>query len=370
MGGGSSIAKAKIPDPPTFAGSENKMQLQDWLNQLVLFCTASGTTTDKQKIIAALSRLRAPASTYMRHYFDKNTKGEDLGTWDTFVSELKSIYGQRDDKEGAKKEITALWSNKDLAKKNFVKYVECYCTLACIVSYTDEVHIDKLKDVVPDDLCKSLIMYELSDKMPNKWDNYIKLLMQAYKALHPEKAQGTIFGDSGNGKNGGNDNRDPNAMEIDQAKKGKGKEANSTEKAQKYCQICGDKGKKSKAKSHNTADCYDKPGNENKRPQYKSTTAPSSSKPSSSSNGSYNGAGKNKSFKSRLLELLNTMGDDDNDEDSPTKDVVVNSATIEEVFDPKPAAQGAIAHVDDVPKGSRVPTGPIGTALMDFPKGL
>jgi len=32
--------------------------------------------------------------------------------------------GQRDDKKGAKKELTALWVNKDLAKKNFVKYTE------------------------------------------------------------------------------------------------------------------------------------------------------------------------------------------------------------------------------------------------------
>ena len=40
------------------------------------------------------------------------------------AQELKNIYGQRDDKEGAKKELTVLWVNKDLAKKNFVKYAE------------------------------------------------------------------------------------------------------------------------------------------------------------------------------------------------------------------------------------------------------
>jgi len=36
----------------------------------------------------------------------------------------KNIYRQRNDKEGAKKKLTALWVNKDLAKKNFVKYAK------------------------------------------------------------------------------------------------------------------------------------------------------------------------------------------------------------------------------------------------------
>ena len=47
-------------------------------------------------------------------------------TWGDFAQELKNIYGQRDDKEGAKKELTALWVNKDLARKNFIKYTERY----------------------------------------------------------------------------------------------------------------------------------------------------------------------------------------------------------------------------------------------------
>jgi len=45
-----------------------------------------------------------------------------------------------------------LWVNKDLAKKNFIKYAEWYRTLARIVNYSDEVHIDKMKEVIPDKL--------------------------------------------------------------------------------------------------------------------------------------------------------------------------------------------------------------------------
>jgi len=60
----------------------------------------------------------------MKSYYDKVQAGQGIGSWGDFAQELKNIYRQRNDKEGAKKELTALWVNKDLAKKNFVKYAE------------------------------------------------------------------------------------------------------------------------------------------------------------------------------------------------------------------------------------------------------
>ena len=60
----------------------------------------------------------------MKSYYDKVQAGQGVGSWDNFVQKLKNIYGQRDNKKGAKKELTVLWVNKDLAKKNFVKYTE------------------------------------------------------------------------------------------------------------------------------------------------------------------------------------------------------------------------------------------------------
>ena len=77
-----------------------------------------------RKIICALTCLCAPASTYMKLYYDKVQTGLSVGSWGDFAQELKNIYGQQDDKEGAKKELMALWVNKDLARKNFVKYAE------------------------------------------------------------------------------------------------------------------------------------------------------------------------------------------------------------------------------------------------------
>ena len=43
---GNIASKAKIPEPPTFAGSENKMHLHDWLSQIALYCLASGIIVD------------------------------------------------------------------------------------------------------------------------------------------------------------------------------------------------------------------------------------------------------------------------------------------------------------------------------------
>jgi len=331
--GGNVISKAKVPEPPTFAGSENKMHLHDWLSQIALYCSASGIIADDQKIVCALTRLRAPASTYMKSYYDKVQTGQGVGSWGDFAQELKNIYGQRDDKEGAKKELTALWVNKDLAKKNFVKYAERYRTLARIVNYSDEVHIDKMKEVIPDELRNALVIYEITNQSPKTWDDYLKLLMQAYKALHPDKAQGAIFGPEANGEKSGG-KKDPDAMEIDEIQKKEGKSL-------RYYQICAGKGFKNKAKSHNTVDCYDKPGNEDKRPQKSSSQKPFPPGPSKN---------KNQSFRARLMKLLEEENDDS---ESPSEVVNVNSASIEEIPDPVPLSR----------KGK-------GTPKLDFPLGL
>ena len=108
-----------------------------------------------------------------------------------------------------------LWVNKDLARKNFVKYAEWYRTLARIVNYSNEIHIDKMKEVIPDELWNALVIYEITNQSPKTWDNYLKLLMQAYKALYLNKTQGAIFGPEAIGEKSGG-KKDPDAMEIDE----------------------------------------------------------------------------------------------------------------------------------------------------------
>jgi len=72
--------------------------------------------------------------------------------------------------------------------------VERYQILARIVNYIDEVHIDKLKEDIPNELQNTLVMYEITNQTPKNWDDYIKLLISVYKASYPDKTQDAIFG--------------------------------------------------------------------------------------------------------------------------------------------------------------------------------
>jgi len=83
--GGNIASKTKVPEPPIFAGSENKMQLHDWLSQIALYYSASGIIADDQKIICALTCLCVPTSTYMKSYYDKVQAGQGVGSWGDFV---------------------------------------------------------------------------------------------------------------------------------------------------------------------------------------------------------------------------------------------------------------------------------------------
>ena len=176
-----------------------------------------------------------------------------------------------------------------------------------------------MKEVIPNELRNALVIYEITNQSPKTWDDYLKLLMQAYKALHLDKAQGTIFGPEANREKSGG-KKDPDAMEIDEIQKKEGKNL-------RYYQIYAGKGFKNKAKSHNTVDCYNKPGNEDKCPHKTSSQKPSPLGPSKN---------KNQSFRARLIKLLEEESDDP--ESSP-EGVNVNSMLIEEIPDPVPLSR-------------------------------
>ena len=56
--------------------------------------------------------------------------------------------------------------------------------LARIVNYSNKVYIDKIKKVISDELQNMLVIYEITNQSSKTWDDYLKLLMQAYKALY------------------------------------------------------------------------------------------------------------------------------------------------------------------------------------------
>ena len=234
----------KIGEPPKFSGADKKStDLQDWIAQLGVWFAHEGIVTDKQKIVTALSRLEGAAQKYMGSYYELVEQGAYTGTWEHFKGELKAIYGQRDDKEGAKKELAALFENKHLANSDFIKYAEKFRTLGRLSGYDSALLIEKLRLVITQDLRMCLI--GAGTNVPTVWTEFLDLLLGYYKALHPEKAHGAIFGSGSKG-----DTTVP--MEVDRAEKkkgkGKGKEVNSAEKSNKFCAI-------HKKHGHTTEEC-------------------------------------------------------------------------------------------------------------------
>jgi len=45
-----------------------------------------------------------------------------------------------------------------------------------------------MKEVIPDELQNVLVIYEITNQFLKTWDDYFKLLIQAYKALYLDKA--------------------------------------------------------------------------------------------------------------------------------------------------------------------------------------
>ena len=270
-GAGSSHSRQpKIAEPPAFTGAEDKVTLNEWLRLVTLWNSHEGVVTDSKKIVVALSLLKGAAHKYMSSYYDKLESGQNVGTWENFKKELVQIYGQRDDKEGAKKELTSLFNNKDLAQKNFVKYAERFRTLGRLSGYDDSLLIEKLRLVLDNQMRMCLI--GARNNLPTKWTDFLDVLLEFYKELYPEKTQGKIFAKASSD--------DSVPMEVDSQKKkkekGKGKEVNSAEKSK------GDKQKKfchiHKTHGHNTDECKMNP----KSPNYSKPEEKKASKPSSS----------------------------------------------------------------------------------------
>jgi len=92
---------------------------------------------------------------------------------------------------------------------------------------------------------------------------------------------------------------------------------------------------------HNTVDCYNKPGNEDKHPYKTSFQKPSLLGPSKN---------KNQSSRAQLMKILD---EDNNDLDFSPEDVKINNTSIKAIPDPVPLS------------GKRK-----GTSKLDFPLGL
>ncbi|KAF7966483.1 hypothetical protein HWV62_38140 [Athelia sp. TMB] len=243
-----------------FNGADGKVKFQEWMNKIQLWVVHEDIVTDRHHISTAMNKLAGPAAQYMEPWIEKLTTGQTIGSWKEFFHKLTIQYGQRDEKEGAKKELTALFINTDLAHKNFVKYAEKFRTLGRISGYEDNLLIDKLNLVIEKDICLAFIGYKSGNNLPTKWGEKLDLLLEIFKDVHLDKVQGRVFGKD----KGPSDAMDVDSVETksSKGKKGKGKAKerinNNGEKKEKFCHICNQT-------SHNTIDC----DNNAKGPNYK-----------------------------------------------------------------------------------------------------
>ena len=82
------MGRSKMPDPPTFSGSESKQDIRDWIRNIKLYTKHTGIIAEGQQIVFALGRLRSPATKYFVSYFDAVEQDKDLGSWATFAKML------------------------------------------------------------------------------------------------------------------------------------------------------------------------------------------------------------------------------------------------------------------------------------------
>jgi hypothetical protein len=146
---GNSQRQPKMAEPPKFSG-ESKVKFGEWKDWVLLWFSHKNVIMDKQQITMALAHLTSSAACYMKPWIERLESGQTIGTWDKFIQEMKVQYSQRNEKEGAKNEITALFKNKTLASKNFIDYCKKFCTLGCICGYQDNFMINKLDRVMED----------------------------------------------------------------------------------------------------------------------------------------------------------------------------------------------------------------------------
>lgn len=348
--GGGGSRQPKIGELPEFNGTDGKVSFNEWLDKVQLWVVHEGVTTDRQRIAIAMNKLSGAAARYMRPWIQNLASGGTIGTWPEFISELRVQYGQKDEKEGAKKELTALFANKDLAQKDFVKYAERFRTLGRLTGYDDELLIDKLDLVVEKDMRLVLIGYKRANQLPTKWTEFLDLLLDIYKNVHPEKAQDKIFSKD-------KDNHGA-PMDVDSAEskkgkkkqsKGKSREVNAADKnTNKYCHIC-------KMKNHNTEECRynsrkDKlsgSSGEKKKDERKKEEKPKGHKVRSAETGQGSDDEETstpKSLKVDSAELAKTthISELDSDEDEPSVTLPLNRKRKNGKFKAKDFLQGTL----------------------------
>src|SRR4051812_38487522 len=161
--------KPKLPDPPVFNGAGGDMKFGEWVDKVQLWISYENVVSDRHKIILTTLRMSGAASKYVTSWTRKAADTTKLVSYNSFITELKQIYGQRDEQDGAKKEFNELCRNEDFTHRNFIKFAERFRTLAKLCEHPSSHIIDRLEKMLDKEMRISIATWKIEKEIPKEW---------------------------------------------------------------------------------------------------------------------------------------------------------------------------------------------------------
>ena len=220
--------KMKVSKPDAFYGDRYK--LENWINQILLYFYLENIPSNKQSLIAA-SYLRGGAQQWIspmltaRLIHNRDPAGI-FGSFATFVEAIRGIYGLSNDQQVATRHVQHI-IQKGSASQYTAKFKEYAAKTGWDDAALRSMYYRGLKDKVKD----GLMHYgAATDTIEQLAKAAIEVDDKIYEREMEKRHTGQIRGRSGyasNGWTGGQQRRDPDAMELDatqgRPRKGQGK---------------------------------------------------------------------------------------------------------------------------------------------------
>ncbi len=216
----------KVAKPDFYYGDRYK--LDDWLNQVLLYFTLENVKDGKRALTAA-SYLRGEAQQWIRpRLTDKLLRNQDVEglfvSFPAFVNKIRGIYGLSNDQQVAIRHIQHV-TQKASASQYTAKFTEYAAKTEWDDNALRTMYYRELKDNVKDELMRygadQTTLLGLQQAAIEVDD---KLYERSMEQRHTNQYHGRP-GYATNGWTGGQQRRDPDAMEIDntqQRPKGRG----------------------------------------------------------------------------------------------------------------------------------------------------
>ena len=193
-----------MKEPEPFSGNKGE-KFDDWTQSMALWLRHRNVFLDDAKIETALTFLKGEAKSVMRSYYEKVADGEDLGSYENFIEELRKNYQETDKKDRAIAELNKLCNQKGTNSKNFGEFSSKFRSLAKRTGFSNEELLHKLYAHVPQPVATVLYSRGRS-AWPTKWEDFLKYIQDVIQ--DQRLLSGQILASGGNSK-------DPDAMDVD-----------------------------------------------------------------------------------------------------------------------------------------------------------